>query len=180
MKKSVATLAVSVLSVGALLIAPSSAIGHDNNNSNGNSNNHKDKKATVLFGQTDPVPGLNQGESANFKVIDTGKSLIIIGSAKGMQRDTVYTSLIYPQQDCAGVVGPLGNHTVHGMWQDHGDRKRRIFSRYDGESYDIVKGNVESVSIRSVTTVVEPLPGQTNPVLTASLEARSCANLSNE
>ena len=128
----------------------------------------------VLTGKTNPVPALNQGESATFRVVDSGRSITITGTAKGMNSTTTYVSLIYPDAACSVTENP-SSLTVDGGWQSHGNSRQLLVARYEGAAYKAVKGKIKSMSIRAITNVVIP-PGNAGPA-TATLEPRACAPL---
>lgn len=132
------------------------------------------KDRGVSTGTTAPVPGLNRGESATFRVIDTGSKLVVYGKARGMNSATNYVSLIYPDDRCSTPITGNTGMTLNDTWQERGDTQQRIVARYDNAAYRAVKagGGVGSVSIRAVTAVVVAA------VATASLEARACADIS--
>ncbi len=161
MRKLYAVILAAVLTLAAVLFAslPAQATSAD-------------RRATSR-GTTAPIPVLNRGEAAQFRVVDTGRQFVITGTAIGMDPATNYVSLIYPDDRCAtGVAGSTGM-TLNDTWQDRGDRRQHIRAVYNGAAYRAVKagGGIGSVSIRAVTSVVVA------PVATATLEARACADI---
>lgn len=125
----------------------------------------------VTRAQTQPVPGLNRGESAQFVVVNDGRSLTIFGQAQGM-RPGVYVSLAYSDARCSQPLNPSGD-TVDGAWESHGGGNQQLYARYDGADYRAVTGRVQSVSIRAITAASNA--GGGNYTLTA--QARACAPL---
>lgn len=164
-RRVVAALSAIVAVVGLSLIPSGVASAHDQGRST----------VSVLRGNTAPVPNLNNGESATFRVFDNGRTLTIVGSGRGMAGAKSYVSLIYTDNACSQVTG-YGNTglSVNGAWQDHGDGRQFLLARYDGDAYQAVKGKVQSVSIREVTSVTIPPP---NGPATAILTPRACADV---
>lgn len=165
MRKIAIGAAIAVLTGAAILTASAPAVANTDHTSG--------KGATVATGNTAPVPGRNRGESATFRVVDTGTKLLITGRARGMLGATNYVSLIYPDNACSTPIARNTGMTLNDTWQERGDQRQTITAVYDGAAYRAVKagGGIGSVSIRAVTAV------KVAPVATASLEARACANI---
>ncbi len=128
-------------------------------------------KLGFTVGVTNPVPGLNQGESARFVVRDDGRSLAIDGFGRGF-KDGSYASLIYADKACSVPVNPSGD-TVDGIWQNTGNSNRNVHSVYTGNDYRALKGKVGSVSIRKVLSAANTGGGN----FTIVAQARACAPL---
>lgn len=113
--------------------------------------------------------------TAKFRVVDSGKTLRVIGSATGLDRGSNYVSLIYPDDACNSAETPIG-FTVDGLFQEIGDSQRDVNARYDGTAYAAVKGKVGSVSVRRIDLVL--VPSATGPaVVTATLTPVVCVDV---
>lgn len=158
LRRLLAVLAAIVALFGVVLVGTASA--HTGGGRNG------------VTARTNPVPTLNQGESATFRVVDTGRAIIITGTARGMTPGT-YLSLIYTNPTCsANALGNTGL-TVDGAWQSHGQGRQTLFAAYTGADYQAVRGKILSVSIREVVSV----DLTNNAAAPAVLQPRACAPL---
>lgn len=129
-----------------------------------------DGAGTAKVATTQPVPGLNNGESARFVITDSGTSLTIRGRGRGMGGPRLYVSLLYPDNRCSQTETP-SPLTLDGAWQAHGADGEFLLARYTGDAYRAVRGHVGSLSVREITSVTNV--GGGNFALVAT--ARACA-----
>lgn len=122
---------------------------------------------------TKPIPGLNRGESATFRVRDTGTAIAIRGEGSGMAGARKYISLVYADPKCS-VPEPVAGLTLDGAWQSTGRGHEELEARFTGDAYLAVKGHIGSISVREITAAVNNGDGTFS--LTAT--ARACATLS--
>ena len=147
MKKLIAAVGALVVSTGLLLVGTGTA-----------------QAGTKTLSGTATTPALIQPVvgtvTAKFKVVDSGNSLRVTGSATGLDRNSNYVSLIYPGNTCNAAETPVG-FTVDGLFQEIGDSQRDVRSEYDGVAYQAVKGKVGSVSVRRIDLTFVPtnVPG---------------------
>lgn len=165
MRKSIALIASTIAAL--TLVGVGSASAHN--------------EETTLTGTTKPpavngvvIPGLNQGQRASFEVVDDGRSITITGEGRGLGGNRVYVSLIYKNNACSDVSYNNSGLSAAAIWQDHGDNRQTLTARYEGAAYRAVRDEIESISVREITSVVIPPP---NGIAAVQFVPRACADV---
>lgn len=121
---------------------------------------------STTVARTAPVAGAQ--ESATFRIVDDGRSITILGTARNMRSEVSYESLIYPDGRCSLTETPA-TLTLAGVWEGHGDSTQYLYARYDGPAYRDVRGHIGSESIRRVDFPAGPSASVNTPLACAPL-----------